>query len=518
MSFELEKENIRIYQPLKAANVKTVVDTDIIVPDTKPDVLNILDVSAISSIEEKKIKSDKISVSGNVQYNVLYSGGEENVEVRCIRYKVPFSEEISVSGAEEGMTSYAVSNVDHVEFGIQNSRKINVKSVISFDCAAASRTLASSVASVESDTKLPVKKEKLKALDMAVCCQENFFVTDEIRFSENSAPVDELLKTDVRLVSREIKPMNNKLVVKGSLITDILYCAEGELYRLENESPFTEVIDAEGLTSDMHTDIKYSIHSIDCDITGDEADKYISFEGNVDVLVKAFVENEHEIISDAFCPDYETEILRETHTVLRVEDSYKENFSLNEMTSLSDASPDILRVHSLSVTPHTDTVTAMDGYATIEGYLDAKLLYMSGSNSHPLCMANKKLPYSLRVNNKSITADTDIDISVSLEHSGYVLKSEKDFEIRAALKADGKIISQKQVEIISDICVNEEKPLSKENQPGIVIYFADEGESLWEISKRYNTTIDELAQINSIETDAPIAHRQQLIIPKRRII
>ena len=50
MSLELDTRNIQINEPLKAENVRTVVDTDIIVPDSKPDVLNVLQVNAISSV------------------------------------------------------------------------------------------------------------------------------------------------------------------------------------------------------------------------------------------------------------------------------------------------------------------------------------------------------------------------------------------------------------------------------------------------------------------------------------
>ena len=94
MSFELETESITICEPIKTANVKAVIDTDIIVPDTKPDVLNILQVNALSSITEKNIQKDSVSVRGYVDYCVLYSAGEENIEVKSINYRTPFLQNI----------------------------------------------------------------------------------------------------------------------------------------------------------------------------------------------------------------------------------------------------------------------------------------------------------------------------------------------------------------------------------------------------------------------------------------
>jgi len=165
-----------------------------------------------------------------------------------------------------------------------------------------------------------------------------------------------------------------------------------------------------------------------------------------------------------------------------------------------------------------EDTTTQNGYAQIEGYLDTRLLYLSDSKNLPVYSVMRKIPFSMRLDNKEITNNSIFDTDVTLEHSSYILKSERDAEIRAALKVFGKVITQKNVEVISDITVNEEAPLKKQEQPGIVIYFADENEDLWEIAKRYNTTSEEIAEVNNIELNIPLKKRQQLLIPKRLIV
>jgi len=518
MSFELETENIIIYKPLKAANVKAVVDTDIIVPDTKPDVLNILQVNALSSIQEKQIHKDKILVSGTIDYTVLYSGGDENIEVKSINYKAPFNQQIEADGIEEGIFNYVISSVSHIEFKIQNSRKINIKSVVSFDTGIVGKTTASSVCSIITDVKIPVKRENIKALNMAVCSENSFFVSDELKFPGIPGEINEILKTDIKLSSREIKTMNNKIVIKGSVITDTLYSVEGDMYHMENETPFTEVIEAEGLSPEMHTEIKYNVRSADFELCSGDSEYYVSFNGNIDVLIKAYEENTYEIITDAYCPDYEVEIKKASHTVRSVKDTMTDTYTLSELVSLSESMPGIVKVYNLIVNPVIEDTTTQNGYAQIEGYLDTRLLYLSDSKNLPVYSVMRKIPFSMRLDNKEITNNSIFDTDVTLEHSSYILKSERDAEIRAALKVFGKVITQKNVEVISDITVNEEAPLKKQEQPGIVIYFADENEDLWEIAKRYNTTSEEIAEVNNIELNIPLKKRQQLLIPKRLIV
>lgn len=518
MSFELETESIVIYKPLKAANVKAVVDTDIIVPDTKPDVLSILQVNAMSSINEKFIQKDKICVSGNIDYTILYSGGDDTIEVKNINYRTPFTQQIEAEGIEEDMFNYVISNVSHVEFKIQNSRKINIKSVVSFDTGIADMISAPSVSSVITDIKIPMKKETVKSLNMSVCKENRFCVTDELKFPGIPGEINEILKNDIRLVSKEIKSMNNKIVVKGSVVTDTLYSVEGDMYHMENETPFTEVIDADGLNPEMHTEVKYSIHNTECELCTRDAENYMSFSATIDVLVKAFQENSHEIISDAYCPDYEMDIIRTNYKICNVEDTVSESFNLSEQVSLSEGMPGIVKVYNLTINPVLEESVSNSTNAVISGYLDTRLLYLSDSQNLPVYSLTKKIPFSLNINNRHISPQTRLEADITDEHSGYILKSDRDVEVRVTLKASGKIISEKAVDIISDISINSESPLKKQEQPGIVIYFADENEPLWDVAKRYNTTCEEIAQVNDIDEDTLLKKRQRLLIPKRLVI
>ncbi len=518
MSFELEKENLKIYESLRTANSKSILNADIIIPDSKPDVINILEVSAFPSIEEKRIQNGNIYASGIVNYTILYSGGDEEIKINSISYTSPFKEEFAINDAEENSNCYALADISHIESAIENSRKINIKTVLNFEACAISEKSVSALCSVTSDTNIPQRKRSFNILEMSVCSQNTFFVSDELRLSQGSGVVDEILKTDIKIAGREFKLMNNKIVLKGSILTDTLYLSEGELYHTENETPFTEVIDAEGLNASMDTEVKYSIHSFKSELSPSDAENAVSIEAGVDVVVKAYEENSYDVVSDIYSPDYEIEAQKETHHIKSVSESFRENFTINEMSSLNDGAPDMLRVLSFTVNPHIESITASDGYATIEGYLNSKILYLSDSENSPLYSVSKKVPLSLRLNNKKLTPDSILDVDVNLEHSGYVLKSERDFEVRASLKTSGKILSQDTMEIISDVEIREDSPLKKDNQPGIVIYFADKDEDLWDIAKRYNTTSEEIASLNSIDINESLTERQQLIIPKRLII
>lgn len=516
MSFEFEKETLKIYEPLKAANVKAVVDTDIIVPDTKPDVLNILEVNAVPFIQEKYIQSDRISVSGIVDYNILYGGGEEKTEVKSIRYKAPFNEQIEIQGVAEDSQTYVLCNVSHIEGKIQNSRKINVKSVISFECGAAKKSMLSCISSISGKTNLPTKSTETKILDMSVCQEGMFKVTDELKLPVSPDDIGEVLKTDVKIVAGEIKTMNNKVVVKGKVLTDTLYTSEGEMYHMENETPFTEVLDAEGINADMHTEIILSRRAEQIELSAIGEETFLDFAGEFDVLVKAYEENTYQVISDIYSPDYEISTERANHTIHTLKDSFKETFTINEMVNIGDSVPGIVKIYNVLSTPIKENAVPADGYLNLDGYLDTKILYLSDSKSYPVYSASKRIPFSCKIDNNLIRKHDLCEANLMLEHMNYVIKSERDIDIRANIKVEGKIISENNMEFISDVNVDLNSPIVKSDQAGITIYFAQEGEELWDIAKRYNTTSEEIASVNNITEDC-LPKNQQLLIPKRVI-
>ena len=60
--------------------------------------------------------------------------------------------------------------------------------------------------------------------------------------------------------------------------------------------------------------------------------------------------------------------------------------------------------------------------------------------------------------------------------------------------------------------LDEEKILTKK-RPSIVIYFCSENESLWDIAKKYKTTVNDIMEANGLSGDKAVVSGIQLLIP-----
>lgn len=514
MSYELNVENIIINKPLKPSLLKSVLNTDVIVPDTKPDVAKILQVNALSSVSEKYVQKDMITVSGFVDYTILYCADDETNEIKNIKFKAPFSQQIEANGIEQNSNNYVLSDVSHIEYDICNSRKISLKSVISFETGIVGKTNVDSVSAISSTINIPCIEKEIDVLNMTVCQESKFEITDEINLGYSFETEPEVLKVDSRIIPEEHKTMNGKVVVKGILDTDVLYLRDGDICHIENQTPFTEVIDVNNLSPHMHTEIKYGINSCECDFFQND-DTGFSLKTDVNFIICGYEQTEHKILTDAYCPDYCFDIMYNNLDYFSVDDSFEKNFTVTANIELDEKEPPILKVYNLNAKPVIETVSPGDGYCVIDGYVDTKILYLSDDETRIVYSAAKKIPFSQKTEMKCINSSSKCNAEISMDNVGYIIKSENIIEIRASIKLSMMILKEQEINVISSISIDEEKPVIKDNISGITIYFADDSEKLWDVAKKYSTTVEEIIKANNLDEGSTLSKGQRLMIPKR---
>ena len=68
------------------------------------------------------------------------------------------------------------------------------------------------------------------------------------------------------------------------------------------------------------------------------------------------------------------------------------------------------------------------------------------------------------------------------------------------------------MKIISEIRADEDRPRARDTSAALSIYYADPGESLWDIARAYCTSVDAIRQENNL-TGEFVESRGMLLIP-----
>ena len=89
-------------------------------------------------------------------------------------------------------------------------------------------------------------------------------------------------------------------------------------------------------------------------------------------------------------------------------------------------------------------------------------------------------------------------------------------QVRCEVLVRGCICQLKKCSVMEEIVVDEQKPVEREDDCSLTIYYADPGENLWEIAKAYHTAMQSVLEANSqleLSQEDAVSKREMLLIP-----
>lgn len=121
-----------------------------------------------------------------------------------------------------------------------------------------------------------------------------------------------------------------------------------------------------------------------------------------------------------------------------------------------------------------------------------------------------KFPINYELNILEGISEENLDIMVDVEK--YEISSQTDnIQINIDLNISTKMFKTIELNIIEDL---EEKELEDKEEYSIIVYFVKAGDTLWNIAKKFRSTVENIKQINNIEDEDKLAINQQLFIPR----
>lgn len=102
MSISLEKQTLTLIKTVERNAHLSWIEQDILVPDTKPDVMKLIRVEAVPLIANVDVIDGAIRISGEITYYILYRSVEGN-KTKGMSMTYPYSQTINVSDAKKGM-------------------------------------------------------------------------------------------------------------------------------------------------------------------------------------------------------------------------------------------------------------------------------------------------------------------------------------------------------------------------------------------------------------------------------
>ncbi len=507
---ELIKESVTMNETLYADRSQVYVEGDIIVPDVKPDILKILQVDAVSSVTSKELTDGRLTVAGKVNLTILYIPEREGDSIKSITSVFDFSERIERQGITDQVMVSLDTDVERVEFNLINSRKLSVKSTVVLDCRICGEKNLEFVTGIE-DGDAECMRSALNINSIITNEEHEFVIRENMEVPSGKVSIGELLKVDAKITDKETKAITGKLVAKGVLNMCVLYVGDGgSIEFMEADIPFTEVFDADNLNEDMDCSLDFEICELHYE-TEEDSDGDIRIL-NIELLVAAKIRASEnmavDMVSDFFCPAYNTKLIYDDMDFDEVIARPRAQNTLREVIAVDNKLPQISGVYNVITKTVITKAAADNGRIAAEGRIEAYILYLTDNAQSPVYSIRKEIPFSYLLDAPEVKPGMECRIRAEVEHTSYSLNVANEVELRCMLVISAEAVEKRTVRLITDCAV---EPM--ENKKGIVIYFIQSGDTMWNIAKRYCVSVEDILQYNHLSAEDKLSIGEKLIIP-----
>jgi len=538
ISSKLKLIDMRKKEPLRMT-----IEEDILVPDIKPDLARILVMEGKIKLSEREIhtgqmETDRVRFSGDLILQTLYVP-EHQVDgepIVAIESRIPFKNETEMkAGPYSDLT--VTPSIESIDFTVVNERKFRVKTIAVFGIKEYSNVDVEVFEGVR-DEEIQMLKEKINLTDVAMRKTEPMEIKDDLILKDNMPEIHKILRYDVNVVENHKQITKEKAVINASVYCNIMYLgAEGNpdsvkardaetepeeeavvpvLYQGKTE--FTQFIRLDGdyNPSDQNpagSKVNFNIASLNLTAKEDGNGKRNLFglDMNVDTGLELYKNIEKDVVTDVYHHKKELQYDTDEIGVMALGGSGVAEISVREIVNIPERYGNVDKVVYISGTISEKRSFIEQAKSVVEGNVTINLICTSADTKKTAFNVTQEIPFRSAMEIPGITPEMTASNDIVLKELWFDKINNKQIEVNAGILVNTAVASQNKYRLVKNISFLE-SPQDSNPLPGIILYIARSGDTIWKIAKKYRTTIDEIKNMNEIEFGKEIKPGTKLLI------
>ncbi len=530
---ELVKRNIHMNRWKNQINTQITLDDDFNVPDTMSDIAQVVLDSGSVQLEPVKVQNERIQVRGKMDFHVLYR--KEEGGLQTLGGMIPFEETINVPGLEEKDYVSISWQLEDLDVGVINSRKLSIKAIVTlevkvealFDAEAAvdigtmpmgatteeremreERAMQGNVERYGRNSDMPQIEMQKRTLDVAAIAlrrKDTYRIKEEITLSGNKPAIDRILWTEMRLSGVTTRPMDGRIHLEGVLMVFVIYEGEGEnsvIQWLEESLPFSGEVEMTGAVEEMIPAISIRLvhRSIEEKPDYDGEMRELDVDAVMELDIRLYEEQTLELLSDLYAVNRELELETGEACFDQILMHNTGRCKVAEKIHL-DARERVLQICHSTGSVKLDEVTTRDDVLVMDGVLDVKLLYLTDDDSQPVQSSQEMIPFHYEAEVPGITPDSVWYLEHGVEQLTAVMVGGEMAEVKAVICLDILVLQPTRQNVIQRAQLAPLNTARLKEMPGIVGYLVQQEDDLWKIAKRFHTTVDNIMMTNDLTSE-----------------
>lgn len=509
MDFNVTQETVAINEVVFEGNAEQPVDLDLTLPDYCPDMARVLKCQVTPMIASRQMNGAELTVEGKTIIRLLYVD-DGMKSVHCMEQSTAFSATFSLKTEPMSPIVQVSASVDYVNCRAVSSRRADIHGAFTLHARVQDKCMRQVMADAQG-CGIQLNKKVVPVSNIVGMAERPFTVSEVLDLPQGKPSAVSILRSGCVARVTDYKAIANKVIVKGDLTIRTLYCSEDDSMELtEHTIPISQIVDLEGIEDDCICDVRFDVLSSDLQLRADSSgeNRLICAEVRLAAVVSAYRSAEVPMICDAYSTDYEVKYdsrevsLEKVLEVLCRDSTAKFTFDL--------PSDDITNVCDLWAEAGPASSEVNDGKLLIKAPLTICLLALDSSCTPVYFERTAELQYDWEI--PSDVQSVRADPCITVLSSSFSLMGADRIEVRVEFRVEGCIYATCQQQAMCSLEPDEEHPKQRQQSAALTLYFADQGERVWDIARRYSTSVDAVMRENGLESDR-LSERGMLMIP-----
>lgn len=513
---ELVKKKIHMDRIASKAGTQMVLEEDVNISDNRPDASHLIAVKGDVAIDEIRVSDDRVNLKGRLQVQMLYLTEEEGM-CASMEAALPFEEKINMEGVHNGDSVLPSYVIEDLTVGLINSRKLSVQAMVSFALELEEKMEQEAAVDIYHEEPVEYRKQVYPLLQIAVNKKDIFRIKEEMELPSNLPNIFQIIWHSITLCNVEFKALDEKIALQGEMKAFFLYEGEGDNDKTlwyENTVPFSGMIECHGCRENMVPDIHFTTSqcSVESKPDFDGEERVFSVENVLDMEIRLYEEENLEVLSDIYGVAKEIEAVTTEVSLKRLLLRNSGKCKIAEHAKIQNTEMHMYQLVHSEGEIQIEEQSIVDGGVAITGMLHVTTIYLCTNGQNTLYATKSSLPFQYVIDVPDIEPFSTYHIRWNLEQLAVAMLDSDELDIKAVLNFDALVFTTKKTNLITDIKVDDLDMNKISELPGIVIYIAGAGDTLWDIGKKYYVPIAQLKEVNELTSEEIKAGDKILVV------
>ncbi len=521
MSVELIKKPIVLDEMTRRESVQVIKEKDLIVPDGKPDLQCIVQLDGEVCIDQIDVSQDRVMYRGKINVCILYRTIGNQKCVYTMKSTIPIEDFVIIEGVNKDQRVDFDCKIEHMSYNILNERKINVKAIMAVDVAATGCKDTTVITDVHAEGPIETKEEEIEIVSLGNEKEDKIIVKEDLTVAAAKPCIGEILKSVVSIQDEQVKRTESEIKYNGMIEVITMYKVAGESDDIEivtHRVPFEGSIENTQEDDEMYWDCTLSVEPSYMQVTPDYdgEDRIIECEFIVTAKYNNYNKSTYDTISDIYCPGKKVKTKEKVLDYMNLKDKVHVSIPKKEAIAIEEDFGENPEIFSVNIKPMIEDKEYQAGMLMLRGMLEIKILYLcKGEDINEIQTVINMVPFSqevevARTNDKVMVVPTIMAKDVSV-----YAQTKREVVIEYLLDCMVEMYEEATLNVLEEIELEDMTKEEIDAYPSMTVYQVKKGDNLWNLAKRYNTTVKDIQELNDLDVSDNLREGQKIIILKK---